>query len=290
MWGVDRSIRCVGVTAAGGRCGRRTRSLSGWCGRCQGPAGVSVAAGATLAGSQAKEWADRAAADDPLTHAEVLGGLAGSSAWGTALKVARNPSTPAEAVVELAGSQWPDVAAEAVAREVCPVEVLVAALAHRDVRVRRAAARNPSTPAAALEGLVGVAGSGDDDVDAVVAGRADCPPAALVVLSGAGVVARMRAAEHSSTPTAVLVGLAGDSEGFVRRAVGRNPSTPTAALVGLAGDGGWQVRLGVAANPSTPTAVLVGLAADLQSEVRAAAIETAGSNGAAVAAAGLLAD
>jgi len=36
--------------------------------------------------------------------------------------------------------------------------------------------------------------------------------------------------------------------------------------------------------------VLVGLAADLQSEVRAAAIETAGSNGAAVAAAGLLAD
>ena len=124
--------------------------------------------------------------------------------------------------------------------------------------VRRGAAGNPSTPAAALEAL---ARDPDELVRPYAAENPSTPAAALEALTRDPVnLVRQYAAENPSTPAAALEALAHDPGGPAREHAAGNPSTPAAALEALAHDPGGPVRLSAAGNPSTPAAALEALA------------------------------
>ena len=95
---------------------------------------------------------------------------------------------------------------------------------HKEVAVRIAVAKNPSTPAATLEQLATDAGS-----------------------------VRLEVAANPNTPAATLVQLATDAHSYIRWAVAKNPHTPAAALKQLATDADSYVRTAVAKHTSSNT-------------------------------------
>lgn len=73
---------------------------------------------------------------------------------------------------------------------------------------------------------------------------------------------RMRVAENSMTPPAVLESLACDENPDVRLAVAGNPATPKRIIFGMVRDPDLSVRHGLAEDPNIPIDILRLLAED----------------------------
>lgn len=77
-----------------------------------------------------------------------------------------------------------------------------------------------------------------------------------------------------STPSDLLVALAGDADPEVRLLVAKNPSTPHHVVAKLARDSARLVRLGLAQDQHCPVELLSALADDLDPTVRESARNT----------------
>lgn len=150
----------------------------------------------------------------------------------TKTKEAASPLTPGWRLAELAADADRVVRSVVAANPAASAEVLAGLF--RRGEVRRALARNPSTPADVLTAL---ADGADWELRRVVAG-------------------------NRSTPAETLALLSRDVSGGVKEAVVMNPSTPPYALTTLAGDHTWGVRRLAANNPNTPPEAFAILAAD----------------------------
>ena len=152
--------------------------------------------------------------------------------------------------------------------------------------VRRAIAKNPCTPPAALAELARDVGVARDRATAnVIAENPSTPPHVLAQLAEAAprAVAKNRmtppdvlatlvnhpdsfvqnvAAQNSSTPLHVLAEAAGGANGLKRFFVADNPTLPPDILARLAKDPGNSVRARVAKHPSTPLSLLIQLTAE----------------------------
>ncbi len=109
----------------------------------------------------------------------------------------------------------------------------------------------------------------------VRAGSESCSPQVLAELAQSEVDRiRLRVAENSNAPLAVLELLASDKNPDVRIAVGTNPSTPTHIKQSFAFDEDPNVRFGLADDLNTPMELLDQLIDDSNPYVSCRAQET----------------
>jgi len=206
-------------------------------------------------------------ADDPSTKPSRLAALVSRSdlRWlrhSVFLALAGNPSTPVEALVELAARpSLSATVAEAVAHHPSTPTGTVIELVRRSTDDWTVAlARDPSTPP---EVLVGLADGTPERVRRAVAGNPSTPAEVLVAHSlDEDWLVRSDVAGNPSTPPEVLARLAGDVDGSVRESVAGNASAPPETLARLAGieDHLGLVGANLASNVSTPPEVLAALA------------------------------
>lgn len=115
--------------------------------------------------------------------------------------VARNPSTPADILAELANDEDDDVRGAVAENPNTPADILAELANDEEVYVRYIVAANPNTPADTLAEL---AADKDDEIWNV----------------------RTRVAKNPSTPANVLRQLANDTNTYVRKGVAANPNAP----------------------------------------------------------------
>jgi hypothetical protein len=162
---------------------------------------------------------------------------------------AKNRATPPEVLQRLATESWQP-----------PV-------------VRRFAAKNPNTPAAALLTL---AMTGDKAMREAVVRNPSTPAAALEQLATAPEVnIRRRIAANRNTPSAALARLAQDADRNVRIKVAFNPSADLATLTTLAQDKERNVRQRLAQRAGCPLEILKLLCKDASAYVRIGAVDNA---------------
>ncbi|MEM9420029.1 MAG: hypothetical protein AAGA25_13400 [Planctomycetota bacterium] len=163
-----------------------------------------------------------------------------------------------------------------------PPDVLAILAADGNLHVRRAAAKNPSTPSATLQ-LLGRAGATPDlmgfggSVDALSIQE-------IGELVGLGEWGRLLAAQHADADPDMLRNLAESGGTALRHTVATHPACPAEVLGALCGDVDPAVRQAAAAHPNVPseTVAMLGAAGsrtDLSGwldEVPAGEIDTAG--------------
>lgn len=136
---------------------------------------------------------------------------------------------------------------------------------HRDGRVRRLVASNPSTPADRLLWLLGDFPGEVMSNPAMMLGLLANP--ALIVQAPMKLLFRW--ASDRTTAIWLFELLARDGEDYTRRTLASNPALPAELLGLLSGDRVAWVREAAAANPSLPRAVLERLATAADPSMRA---------------------
>ena len=145
-------------------------------------------------------------------------------------------------------------------------EIIEELMKDEDVEVRKAVAKNPSTPVDILKKLTD---DKDKDVRKEVAKNPKTPVDILKKLAGDEVVdVRWEVAINPNTPVDILRKLVEDKDCIVRITVARNLRTPADILMTLAGDKSWRVRFAVASNPKIPADILRKLAKDKDKDVK----------------------
>jgi len=184
--------------------------------------------------------------------------------------VARNSSTPAEALVLLGQGDDPDIASALARHPKSPPELLARLArgpAQRDLAP--SLLRHPATPADELRRLVPIGRS--DRRRAALATLVENPlaPGDLLAEAAAHPELRLAVAAHPKAPREVLTAMAQDPDLNLLRAVASNPATPPELLDAVAHEHPG-VRLRVAENPACSTPTLLWLAHDPQAPVRQA--------------------
>ena len=145
-------------------------------------------------------------------------------------------------------------------------EMIEELMKDEDVEVRKAVAKNSSTP---VDILMRLADDEDRNVREEVAINPNTPVELLRKLAmDEDEHVRWGVIRNPNTPTEVLRKLAEDDDCIVRITVARNSRTPADILMTLAGDKSWRVRSAVASNRNTPVDILAKLAMDEDDDVR----------------------
>ncbi|WP_375385213.1 hypothetical protein [uncultured Microbacterium sp.] len=205
------------------------------------------------------------AAADPETSTSALLELARRHPW-TKLLMTRNPSAPAQVLMEIAAQATPP-ARHALAYNPAIPSALLARLRADPVRAVAVAAERQT--AARTRPRFSIVARWTEEVRLTAASDPTTDPADLDVLSFGGRAVRERIGANSATPTDVLRRLGNDPKKSVRQAIARHASTPPDALAQLAGDEDRFVRLTVAERKNLAVHLLARLAADEHPAVRA---------------------
>lgn len=177
------------------------------------------------------------------TGPAILTSLVNDRSLEVRVLVAGHPSTPAEALDELAKIAAQPKVANRIARNDNAAPETLEHLALRWTSVHNAIARHPAVSVALLWQLAE---------------------------SGAGRAIRIAVARSANVDRRICVRAATDAEATVRRALAANNAATAASLLMMASDDDRRVRLKLAGNPSTPSTVLNQLAADPEASVRKA--------------------
>jgi hypothetical protein len=177
------------------------------------------------------------------------------------IKVAKNPDTPLEILLQLAKDEDPSIRARVAENPNTPPEILARLAEDEDASIRIAVAKHPNTPPEILAQL-----AKDlqwENVRRRVAKHPNTPPEVLAQLAkDEDRTVRVHVAENPKTPPKILIQLSKDKWGLVRRRVALNPNTPLETLFQLAKDEDVGVRARVAENPNTPLEILILLSRD----------------------------
>jgi len=199
-------------------------------------------------------------ASNSSSPADVLVQLAGDPSVRVRRALAVNPSTPALVLSELIEDNDSFVSIESACNPATPVEALLRLVLPRDdgiekrnrglegtlPRVKKAVARNSSSPAFLLLQLVGDI---DPETRRLTAFNPNCSETVLDALSSdVHPEVRSAVAQHLNCGRETLARLAIDPKDIVRRDVALNPMTPQACLVRLSKDHSSAVRYAAAQN------------------------------------------
>lgn len=193
---------------------------------------------------------------NPATPVEAVVRLAGHPSMVLRSLLAARPDLPPEAAARLAGDPIPGVRADLAGNAVIGV-ALIRALAddpHPDVR--RRAAHNPRVPLDVLCGLAGTVKLGPELLPRIAAAT----PAEVGELSrSSNPAVRMLLAERRDLPAGIRDVLADDPDAKVVKSAAPHPGLSEARLRGMVERHGVRVVAKVATNPDAPSALLEDL-------------------------------